>query len=71
MSDLWPGPPPSFPSLGPESHDEHDHFFRCPDCGELFAVGMWLRNGDLIECDVRGCNGQFYAVIQPPSRGRA
>jgi hypothetical protein len=72
------GPSPDFPSLVPESTDEHDHYFRCPDCGNLVAVGRWLRDGMMFECDVGGCLGQFYAALgtigaptdDTPNRGR-
>lgn len=63
---LWPGPAPRFPTLAPDHSDEDDHYFRCPDCGELFAVGTWLKDGNLIECDASPCLGQFYAKLAPP-----
>lgn len=62
---VWPGPSPHFPSLAPEFSDQENHFFRCSDCGELFAIGRWVEDGNLIECDAPGCTGQFYASLPP------
>lgn len=67
FNDLWPGPPPNYRNLAPESSNKDDHFFRCPDCGNLFAIGTWLKDGNMIECDVAGCFGQFYAELETVS----
>jgi hypothetical protein len=65
LSGLYPGPPPDFPKLAPESNTEFGYFFRCQDCRELFAVGTGLLNGDLVECDTKGCLAQYYALLAP------